>query len=98
MKKGIFVLVCVFLAIFSQTEINNIESIPENAKSFIEQVADESEIILTNEEIQDYNNEIKQKTNMIYDLEQVEGIKGIVIKRANLRTVPSEMSRKRRKI
>ncbi len=52
---------------------NYIEEIPENAKKFLTLIEDDS-IILTEEEIERYNEEIKKKADMVYDLEKTTSL------------------------
>lgn len=51
---------------------NYIEKIPENAKLYIENL--ENKVILSQEEIKEYNKEIEKKTNAIYEIEKIKSI------------------------
>ncbi len=80
------------------TQINDeyIETIPENAEKFIN-LLEQNDIILDKEEIKKYNEEIKKKADNMYDLTKIISLskeeiqKGIIVKRANLRSLPTDI-------
>ena len=72
------------------TQINDeyIETIPENAEKFINRL-EENEIILNKEEIEKYNEEIKQKADNMYDLTKITSLsKEEIQKYINSYTLP----------
>lgn len=72
MRSKFVILLILLSSYFTGVKIeimknNYVETIPENAKYYIERIEDSS-ILLSSAEIKKYNEEIKEKTDKIYDL------------------------------